>query len=992
MNTPPILRGLLVAACLSPSALFAQTFVKLDPGPDVEVIGTSTAKRLPSQAFDLGFNVAWDGVQAWSTNSSGAGELWGGTSIRQPLYDFLRDRGSFAGAIYRYPGGTPSNYFDWTLSVGDSRVPMRFEAESNQTLLPQFGLDEFLKFVEQAKGKAMLTFNMLTVLEVVEPTPGVKTAVYHDVGIDAGRWAIAKSRAIGLLEYCNGLVYTGTANPEPNTDPKYDWNGDGVYQANDRRDNRGVATPYNVMLWEMGNELDTVGAYYFPVVNSDNTVNDDGKQLYAKRAKELMVAMQEVEKRLPGVPAATYIVHAITNPDDPDRPALRWNISSTSSKRVWSTWHDDVMAATASNADALVFHSYYDGVVVPSVISFTNVIWTDSKNRFEGEANALPIHITEHGTWPSGGKPTWPATTSVDGGINNADFILACAHQPWMRSALNHCLSAIGPWAPFSQVDPSTGEYVDNQAFKPRPLSRALTLMHRAFTPQAEVMTTTVRTPIDNANYATGVAWWDGYDARGIVFRHGFTYGAAAISRAWTKDYNLRLTFPDWPTIQPQNLVPNSYLVRQEGVDATAVNNATSDSSIWTRYFPVRVSNSAGYVKMPKRSVTVSTALAPNFTVNGDFIDSAGSLPSGWFAGSESGTTGTITYQTADTTGVAYGNRNIRLKKNNTASGGYMLIQPYKNGTTTIINSDLGPTGVIANNFNDRFILRALVRPSGLANGVKLKVQFYDSSGAGVGNAFSTASSTNSGKWELLALEFIPSQILPAGAAFGSAHLALYNSSPNVGHADFSSVTLEHIPNRLLNPGFLIDSDGNNTPDAWQYRIGTYVTNVNGQNVSTPVGSIQRLSDAGGFYQRLTKSAGQSHHEVSIAQENAGTLAGGTLDKRRGEKWRLRAKVRYNNMKANCIRLRLQFFNQGYAYNASSPSVTLPAVDGSSPDTSGDGIPDTWQDVVVDFIQPRDIIGVGAFEKAEVVLINSSSAPAANCWVDVRSMNLEMLD
>lgn len=101
--------------------------------------------KVPASVF--GFNIEWMGFDSGYMRSG---------KVRPELIDYLRP---FAGAIYRYPGGTNSSYFDWRRSVGpqDSRAP-----QTNQwgaKIATKFGFDEYLAFLQEVGGVPLVVVN-----------------------------------------------------------------------------------------------------------------------------------------------------------------------------------------------------------------------------------------------------------------------------------------------------------------------------------------------------------------------------------------------------------------------------------------------------------------------------------------------------------------------------------------------------------------------------------------------------------------------------------------------------------------------------------------------------------------------------------------------------------------------------------------------------------------------------------------------------------------
>lgn len=104
-------------------------------------------QNVPTDMF--GFNVPWYAFQI-GLQSSG--------KPKSELIELLKP---FAGALYRYPGGTPSNHFDWVNSTKPiaARIPNIFDFGEAYT--PVFGYDEFLKFIKQVNGHAVITLNLI---------------------------------------------------------------------------------------------------------------------------------------------------------------------------------------------------------------------------------------------------------------------------------------------------------------------------------------------------------------------------------------------------------------------------------------------------------------------------------------------------------------------------------------------------------------------------------------------------------------------------------------------------------------------------------------------------------------------------------------------------------------------------------------------------------------------------------------------------------------
>jgi len=78
--------------------------------------------------------------------------------VESEAVKWLKD---FPGAVYRYPGGTESNYFDWKAAVGmpDTR-PGRKLVKWKDSVVAKFGLDEYLAFVREVGGQPWYVANL----------------------------------------------------------------------------------------------------------------------------------------------------------------------------------------------------------------------------------------------------------------------------------------------------------------------------------------------------------------------------------------------------------------------------------------------------------------------------------------------------------------------------------------------------------------------------------------------------------------------------------------------------------------------------------------------------------------------------------------------------------------------------------------------------------------------------------------------------------------
>ena len=141
------------ALCIIPlfisSTLFAGEPVCSDSAAEVSVqVDTSKTIRAHAPTALFGFNVPWYDFQtSYYVNKKTYSDL---VSLLQP----------FKGAAYRYPGGTPSNTFEWRKAIGKVETRPSMHHDFGQYAKPIFGVDEFIKFVKDVDGSALWTVNL----------------------------------------------------------------------------------------------------------------------------------------------------------------------------------------------------------------------------------------------------------------------------------------------------------------------------------------------------------------------------------------------------------------------------------------------------------------------------------------------------------------------------------------------------------------------------------------------------------------------------------------------------------------------------------------------------------------------------------------------------------------------------------------------------------------------------------------------------------------
>lgn len=116
------------------------------------LVNTRSGPLRPLAPEFFGFNLEWVDFQQ---------SLWDSTrqEVRKSVVDWLRP---FEGAVYRYPGGTGSNSFNWRDGLGslESR-PVKKRVDWLGPIRNEFGIDEYLDFVQRVKGQAWVVLNLV---------------------------------------------------------------------------------------------------------------------------------------------------------------------------------------------------------------------------------------------------------------------------------------------------------------------------------------------------------------------------------------------------------------------------------------------------------------------------------------------------------------------------------------------------------------------------------------------------------------------------------------------------------------------------------------------------------------------------------------------------------------------------------------------------------------------------------------------------------------
>lgn len=200
--------------------------IKIQSSNEYKVdVKNNVVRKLTPQFF--GFNINWFGFQRsyWNDREN---------KIVDSLTNLLKN--DFYMAIYRYPGGSVANLFDWESSIGpyESR-PKQKPVYWHEPLVTKFGFQEFLEFVSSAGGKSWIVNNLYGSYDKEHLAPTLADK--------AGKWA----------KYVN-------------------------------------SHHYNIERWELGNELDR-GKYRWSAEKYSERAKIVGNEIHLNNPNATLVAM-----------------------------------------------------------------------------------------------------------------------------------------------------------------------------------------------------------------------------------------------------------------------------------------------------------------------------------------------------------------------------------------------------------------------------------------------------------------------------------------------------------------------------------------------------------------------------------------------------------------------------------------------------------------------------------------------------------------------------
>ena len=336
-------------------------------------INTTNVLRQESSSLKFGWNVPPDNFNFWDDAN------W---TVKNSIKTYMNE---MRGQYYRYPGGTPANYFYWKGSIGNYGSRSSMYTGYNTWYTPKLGVDEALRFIESVGGEMIYVLKMS----------------------DLSDHTLSAQDCADLVEYLNGAV---GSNPNGGTD----W-------AQKRKDN-GHEAPYNIKLFELGNELD------WPQSNYTTTA-------YTSLSQAIMSAMLNVDNTI------KFVGHARSSP---------W--SATQWTNDWSNWNNPVMDKLNDYPQVIgmAFHPYYSQGGVDYMF---NKWISELKTAMSPRISNGKVYITENAVWSD---VVTDATSNMDGAVTTARFLLKSAMDPQIEMKIWHTFGKYrnnGRWASFETND-----------------------------------------------------------------------------------------------------------------------------------------------------------------------------------------------------------------------------------------------------------------------------------------------------------------------------------------------------------------------------------------------------------------------------------------------------------------------------------------------------------------------------------------------------------
>lgn len=341
-----------------------QVLIEVDP---------RRVERSAVPAALFGFNVPWMNFQRG---------YWRDNQVRPEIVEWLKP---FQGAVYRYPGGEVSNWFEWEKAVGPEGSRAKQYTNFGPTKA-EFGFDEFLDFVKAVHGVPLVTINL-------KGTKGV-----------AWDYTEAIRSNVEWVQY--SVQREGRA----------------VDGGSSRFCQEGRKCP--VEWWELGNELDWgKGAWT--------------SERYVNRARAVGRAMKNVD------PAIKLIAHTTTSPWGAKSivgakagefdGAVGSGLADISYGYAYHPYYDGISIPEANR----YMERAINGLATASSAGGPPPIFVTEHGRWPNKPKI--------GKW----EATWVKTGNLGGAISTADYLLSQMVIPNVRAAMWHGLGARGPWQLF---------------------------------------------------------------------------------------------------------------------------------------------------------------------------------------------------------------------------------------------------------------------------------------------------------------------------------------------------------------------------------------------------------------------------------------------------------------------------------------------------------------------------------------------------------------
>lgn len=206
----------------------------------------------------------------------------------------------------------------------------------------------------------------------------------------------------------------------------------------ERRAANGHPRPYNVKIFELGNEVDWSGREDVDIMRADSEHEKAGMMRatdYVRIYKPIIAALRAAD------PGVRLYAQAKTSP---------WSIQNPK----WVDWHRQVISGLGGLIDGITIHPYYDGYPVSMAIGSVDAVIKDLQAFNTTATRPMAVWISEHGKW--WGNKLDGQTWGLGGAISTGDFLIEAMERPEVEAATNWAYAHRGPWRVIDR-DPKTG-------------------------------------------------------------------------------------------------------------------------------------------------------------------------------------------------------------------------------------------------------------------------------------------------------------------------------------------------------------------------------------------------------------------------------------------------------------------------------------------------------------------------------------------------------